>query len=54
MLWSTNIGKLYNIKQACRKYVIKHKYYHGHEERKDKEKMSQHENIVNTLTAQIL
>ncbi len=24
-------------------YIIKHKYYHSHEERKEKEKMSQHE-----------
>ncbi len=28
---------------------MKHKYYHSHEERKEKEKMSQHETIVPLL-----
>ncbi len=30
-------------------YIIKHKYYHSHEERKEKEKMSQHETVVPLL-----
>ncbi len=30
-------------------YIIKHKYYNSHEERKEKEKMSQYETIVPLL-----
>ncbi len=30
-------------------YIIKHKYYHSHEEQKEKENMSHHETIVPLL-----